>query len=143
MTPEVAARFAALSVWKTPFKQRFDELCIRAKQIVEWHGKTWRKPDLHFVGRGNRAGYADYADNVIGLNPTYCQSHNNNMLNDTIPHELAHFMVDMIYGYKNVEHHGAEWYAMFGALTWRTPSRLHNYGSRDANLRRLAANKAL
>lgn len=106
--------------WQREFKERFDALCERAEKILP----GFRKPGLTFDMYGQAAGQARYGENRIRLSPIYCQARKEDMLRQTLPHEIAHILAFQKYRETG---HGHSWSAMFGALTWDAPTRCHSY----------------
>lgn len=47
-------------------------------------------------------------------------------LANTVPHEVAHYIVDLVYGARNVKPHGVEWRQVMNTLG-APASRVHNY----------------
>lgn len=45
----------------------------------------------------------------IRYNPYLFAKYYENSLSDTIPHEVAHYITDIIYGLRNIRPHGSEW----------------------------------
>ena len=121
------------------FVQEFNRLCDKASLV--WPG--FRRPKLTFNLTGQTAGMAHYSPrNEIRLNRAFCVSHPKSMLEDTLPHEVAHILVEQRYGPRS-QPHGARWYAMFGALTGNAPEgRCHDYRA-DASYEAEAALKEL
>jgi len=73
---------------------------------------------------------------VIRFNPYHFAKFPEENMNDTIPHEVAHYVTDQIYGLRNIRPHGREWQAVmlkFGLEPKRTfsyslegiPTRMH------------------
>lgn len=112
----------------TQVQRQFDFLCNRAKEIYP----VFVVPELVIKTAGGTAGWARWRSNpqrwIVDLNRVYIISHFEDMLSDTLPHEVAHILAWQRYGMK-IAPHGGEWYAMYGALTGRVPQRLHEYGS--------------
>jgi len=55
---------------------------------------------------------------VIRFNPWIFARYYADSLATTVPHEVAHYLTDMVYGLRNIRPHGAEWkqlMAVFGA----------------------------
>ena len=61
----------------------------------------------------------------IRFNPYLFTKYFQDNLNDTVPHEVAHYITDVIYGLKRIRPHGEEWQAimqLFGIEAQRTHS---------------------
>jgi SprT protein len=55
---------------------------------------------------------------VIRFNPWIFAKHFDESLASTVPHEVAHYLTDVLYGLRNIRPHGEEWkrlMAVFGA----------------------------
>ena len=63
---------------------------------------------------------------VIRYNPYIFATAFAQALMTTVPHEVAHYVVDMVYGSHNVHPHGAEWRAVMTAFGV-PPRRTHTY----------------
>jgi SprT protein len=83
---------------------------------------------VYFDLKGRAAGmYKVQAGNrLLRFNPYLFARYYKENFNDTIPHEVAHYLVDMLYGIKNVRPHGKEWKAMMHLLGAK-PQRTHQF----------------
>lgn len=87
-----------------------------------------RMPEIRFDLRGQSAGQAriDAAGKgMIRFNPWLLLRHSQDFIEQTVPHETAHWLVFCLFGTK-ARPHGPEWrhlMEMFGA----DPQRCHNY----------------
>lgn len=122
------------------FKARFRAWCDRAREV--W--PPFITPDFRMEMTGQAAGRASWRPSVDGtrsytcdFNRVYGLSNAADMLEETIPHEVAHCLVWQRYG-RDARPHGAEWHAMFGALTGRVASRTHDYGDVKVAARKAA-----
>ena len=68
---------------------------------------TGRAAGMYQSGRGQR---------VIRYNPYLFAKYFDNNLGVTVPHEVAHYITDRLYGLRNIRPHGAEWQAVMRAL---------------------------
>ena len=61
--------------------------------------------------RGRAAGMYRVSNNerVIRYNPYIFSKYFDDNLQTTVPHEVAHYVVDMLYGVNRVKPHGPEW----------------------------------
>ena len=60
---------------------------------------------------------------VIRYNPYVFAKYFNDNFNETIPHEVAHYVTDILYGLRYIKPHGAEWKSVmqvFGVAANRT-----------------------
>lgn len=115
-------------------REAFEKCCRKCSAILP----GFKVPSLEFTTHGNTAGWAHYRENKVRLNPTYCMSHLQDMLEDTVPHELAHILAYQIYG-ENC-HHDWRWKDAYKLLTGKTPSRCHDYGDVKSASRMAAKN---
>lgn len=98
----------------------------------ECRGKT--RPEITYEVAGNVAGYACYGENKIKLNSDYLRTEFQDMMHDTIPHEVAHFVTHWVYDYgrmnpygkRIVKPHGPQWRGVMLRLGVE-PERCHNY----------------
>ena len=68
--------------------------------------------------RTSRKGLFSKTEREIRYNPLIFSKYFDDNFATTIPHEVAHYVTDMIYGLKNIRPHGKEWKAVmqsFGA----------------------------
>ncbi len=77
-------------------------------------GATWG----YFVRRQNQQ--------VIRYNPYLFEKHYQEGLTDTIPHEVAHYVVDCLYAGKRIKPHGPEWRKMMILFGVDHPKATHN-----------------
>jgi SprT protein len=73
---------------------------------------------IQFDLKGRTAGmYRVFrAQQVIRFNPYLFAKYFEENLTTTVPHEVAHYVVDSVYGHGNVKPHGAEWVTTMRAL---------------------------
>lgn len=99
------------------------EACIqRAGELLQ---RSFKMIPVAFDLRGRAAGmYRVHGrQRVIRYNPHLFAKYFDENLTGTVPHEVAHYIVDMLYGLRKVRAHGPEWRelaAMFGASTKAT-----------------------
>lgn len=120
----VDARQQALSLEPT------DDLQARAIQHTEYWTRRAREifavsarrlpvPDVRFDLRGRSAGQAVFARRSrqihIRINAALLASHPTEMLDDTVPHEVAHVVIFRLYG-RRAKPHGEEWKALMRAF---------------------------
>ena len=55
-------------------------------------------------------------EHLIRYNPYIFAKYFSNNLGITVPHEVAHYITDRLYGLHNIRPHGAEWKAVMQAL---------------------------
>jgi len=122
----------------------------RLKEVIAARYEAWwaraqvvwpqtKRVRLEFRRMGATAGMAYYGpDSRVELHPDYCLSNAKDMVEDTIPHEIAHIVAHQIFGRQRIRPHGAEWQGIFMGLTGRVASRCHAYGKPEAAVARLA-----
>lgn len=72
------------------FESKLDGL-LKAAQVA--YGRNFSRPKIVFKQIGRTAGYAKCMPRTIILNPDFCKNgHLNDMLEDILPHELAHII---------------------------------------------------
>lgn len=71
----------------------------------------------------------------IVLSWDYLLTNPKQMMEDTLPHEVAHAVARRLYG-ATIRPHGVEWQGIYLGLTGRMPERCHSFGKRDEALRR-------
>ncbi|MDH5408397.1 MAG: SprT-like domain-containing protein [Gammaproteobacteria bacterium] len=107
-----------------PINEQDQQLVIeRTKQCISIASAHYQQifPDIAimFDLTGRAAGmYRRISDQrLIRYNPYVFAKYFQHNLANTIPHEVAHYITDVIYGLKNIRPHGKEWksvMAMFG-----------------------------
>jgi SprT protein len=95
-------------------------------------------PNYSFHRLGTSAGRAFCLDNHIKLNIDYFAKYHKDMIEQTIPHEIAHVVSYQLYGYKGLGHnnywkHVMRKMAPLGVIV----SRCHTYDVKDACLRKV------
>lgn len=74
-------------------------------------GRAFPLPPIRFDLRGRSAGMyrVQGGDRVIRYNPWVFARDIDSHLASTVPHEAAHYIVDILYGLRRVRPHGREW----------------------------------
>lgn len=89
-------------------------------------------PVVRYDLRGRTAGQA-IGGRTIRLNADLLYGpHRDDMLAQTVPHEVAHIVQFQVYGH-NTKHHGEEWKRLMRALGL-PPTRCHSYETRPARV---------
>jgi SprT protein len=88
-------------------------------------GRSFAAIPVLFDLAGRAAGMyrVNQGGRVIRYNPYLFAKAFADHLATTVPHEVAHYITDMVHGWRNVRPHGAEWQALmvaFGAEPSRT-----------------------
>jgi SprT protein len=103
-----------------------DKLLDTLEKAQQIYGRAFKVPELHFRQMGRTAGRAWYCgeEGKIEINPDFClNGHLDEMVNQTLPHEIAHILANVIY---KVRGHGREWKSVMVNLGLE-PRRCHNY----------------
>ena len=86
-------------------------------------------PKLSFKLKSNRlAGTHSRSKRMIRINPWFLKEYSNKIINETVPHEIAHYIAHQIYG--NVKSHGPEWKRVM-RLFGLAPNRCHTCYLKD------------
>lgn len=85
-----------------------------------YFGKAFPVPPIRFDLRGATAGMYKVrgSSRIIRFNPWVFAKYYSDSLETTVPHEVAHYLADMVYGLRHIRPHGPEWKAImahFGA----------------------------
>ena len=89
------------------FERNFAQIPV----LFDLHGRT---AGMYRVRNGER---------VIRYNPFIFARYFDDNLAQTVPHEVAHYIADIVYGFRNIRPHGEEWkniMRFFGADTRAT-----------------------
>lgn len=113
-------------------QQALDEAYER---IISIYGKrgAMPKPKLRFDLRGVCAGKARLAKNIVDINEAHLIRHTDEILEDTIPHEVAHFAA---WFYFKDTGHGVPWQGVMMALGLE-PRRCYEYDGAEFKVRQV------
>lgn len=77
----------------------------------ELFGREFQVIPINFNLTGRAAGmyHVNRHERYIRYNPYIFSKYFADNLNQTVPHEVAHYVADMLYGIKNIRPHGKEW----------------------------------
>ena len=92
-----------------------------------------RPISLSFGLKGQSAGSANVVKHHIKINPILLMENLDEMINQTIPHEVAHIAADIVYK-RSCKSHGREWKHLMSVLG-REPLRTHDYDVSRAMVR--------
>lgn len=114
---------AAVDALEARAQEALDDWVARANELFQpVHGVRILCPRLVFDLRGRGAGLAVYQSRkrrgepgLIRLNGQLLQEHPQEMINETIPHELAHIAAHRLFG-SRIKPHGVEWRAVMAAF---------------------------
>ena len=101
-------------------------------------------PEVIFTKRGKVAGCVTYTtgvDPVINFNMTLLKENLEDFLNQTIPHEVAHFVTWIKYGHQYSTGgkriiHGSDWKQMMQFFGVKS-ERCHSYNTANSTVRKL------
>lgn len=85
------------------------ETCLfQAGELLE---RTFAPIAVYFDLKGRAAGMykVNNVKRMIRYNPYIFARYFKENLSSTVPHEVAHYVVDVLYGLKNTQAHGKEW----------------------------------
>lgn len=105
-----SATYACIERGEQIFRRRFERIPV----LFDLKG---RASGMYRV-RGREA--------VIRYNPWIFGKYFDDNLANTVPHEVAHYLVDRVYGMRRTRPHGREWRALMDAFDVR-PERTNNY----------------
>lgn len=91
------------------------ECVARAARLFE---REFVAPPVQFDLTGRAAGQYRVlrGEAAIRYNPYIFARYFEDNLGETVPHEVAHFVVDQLWGLRRVRAHGAEWRSVMKAL---------------------------
>jgi SprT protein len=105
-------------------------LNARANNLWARAIKTWPElarlemPDIRINSRlKTTAGRSHSVNNWLDFNAYLLETNANTMLEDTLPHEMAHNIADRLF---NSVGHDTAWRAVYFKLTGKEAARLHN-----------------
>lgn len=109
------------------------------------YGRDFPMPKIVYRQLGTRAGTANWKTQVIELNSDFLRNgHLEDMINNTVPHELAHLVCYTIHnptvrmawsGRRVVKPHGNEWRAIMKLIFGCDPDRTHDYSLEGVKLK--------
>lgn len=100
-------------------------------------------PPLVFRHLGRTAGVYHYRlgclpkpiESEVRINPDFFKNYYDDMMNDTVPHEVAHYVSVWVFG-KQGEGHGWRWREVMGVIGIRCADRCHQYDLEGVKLRK-------
>jgi len=100
--------------------------------------RSFDLPKLEYRQMGRAAGWATYSQWKVTLNSDYLRNgHLEDMVNQTLPHELAHLISYSVYGPQIGRGHGRAWKHVMRSLGLR-PDRCHDYSLEGVKTRKKA-----
>lgn len=111
------------------------DILLLAQKI---YNQPFEIPTLEYRQMGRVAGQAWFSSWKIELNPDFLNNgHLEDMINQTLPHELAHLISKKVYGSVLGGGHGRFWKSVMVQLGLR-PDRCHSYSLDGVKIRRKA-----
>lgn len=95
------------------------------KQAADYYHRNFAEVPVLFDLSGKAAGMyrVKAGQRVIRYNPYVFAKYFDDNVSETIPHEVAHYVTDMLFGLKKIRPHGNEWKSVmqvFGVAAKRT-----------------------
>lgn len=108
---------------------------IHAGEVLE---RRFDTVSVHFDLRGRAAGMYSHRQGmkVIRYNPWLFAKYFDDNLGNTVPHEVAHYLCDVMYGLRAIRPHGREWRAIMQLFN-ADPAVKHQYDLQGVPVRRL------
>ncbi len=80
--------------------------------------RAFKPVDVRFDLRGRSSGMyvLKYKQRYLRFNPFIFAKYFDDSLATTVPHEVAHYVSDILFGIKNIRPHGKEWQAIMHKL---------------------------
>lgn len=88
--------------------------------------RRFERPAVTLDLRGQRAGVAYLNRNLLRFNGQMYHDHQQEFLDQTVPHEVAHLIAHVVYG-PRIRPHGREWQALMTDLYGLPATRCHNF----------------
>lgn len=100
---------------RTEVRHATQQCISRAEQI---YNRRFKPLQVDFDLRGKCAGMYQVKrlERRIRFNPWIFAKYYQDSLHDTVAHEVAHYIVDCLYGLRKVKPHGREWQAVMRSL---------------------------
>ena len=95
------------------------------------YGMTLNMPTIQFKVRGKVAGKAWPLAYKLDFNMVLLQENFEDMISQTVPHEVAHLIAKKLYLLDRIKPHGIEWKRVMIAFG-KNPSRCHSYDTTRA-----------
>jgi len=111
-----------------------DEVLTRMDQAMQYYARSLDVPEVKFHRNVTRAGQAYGRGNWVEFNIGYLMSDRLedriDMIEETIPHEVAHIIVYQLWS--KAKPHGEEWQKVMRTVFRIEPQRTHGYCERSA-----------
>lgn len=115
------------------------EACFKTAE--KYFNTTFERPkQIIFKRSGTTGGYSNYAKRELMFQLDLAENNSEDFLNQTVPHEVAHYVQRAVYGYKRnnmkVMPHGYEWKYIMRNVYGLNPERCHHYDTSGTKTKR-------
>ncbi len=88
------------------------------RQCTQHFDHDFKPIEIRFDLRGRTSGMyvLKNRQRYLRFNPFIFAKYFEDSMATTVPHEVAHYVADMLFGFKNILPHGKEWQAIMGKL---------------------------
>lgn len=95
--------------------------------LAEQHfARPFERPRVSLNLRGQKAGIAYLQRNLLRFNEQLYRENQQDFLQQTVPHEVAHLLAQALYG-DRIRPHGREWQGLMTGLFGLPAHRCHDY----------------
>lgn len=113
-------------------KQKVEDRVLNLLVLVSDLGLTNIEiPEIRFDMKGRSAGNCTYWGYkkicILRFNPEFLKEYEENFLKYTVAHEVAHYVVFMLYDRTEARPHGREWQMVMRVFGIENPRRCHNF----------------
>lgn len=120
-----------------------DKVQESIKTVERYYNREFALPEISYTLRGVVAGNANSDCWRIKINPILLKENVDDMVNHTVPHEVAHLITNTVYGYgREVKSHGWQWKTVMKVLGVQ-PHRCHSYDTSNSRVKTNVKNKFL
>lgn len=115
-------------------KQQVENVVRKYLEIAYHEYKQYfTMPTIVYTRRGVIAATAYQHEWKISLNPILLMENLDDMINQTVPHEVAHLVAHQVFG--RIKVHGREWKSVMRAFSLKS-ERCHSYDTTNSRVRR-------
>lgn len=115
---------------KQEVTQRVLWALVRAGKAYD---KTFEVPTIVYDKQGKVAGTARFSEWKININSILLMENKEDMIEHTVPHEVAHLVAYKLFGTR-IQSHGLEWQRVMGVLGLPA-DRCHQYDTTNSRVR--------
>jgi len=90
-------------------KQAAELFCVKIKPLEVSFNLKGRSAGMYRVKHQRNRFFISHQKREIRYNPYIFSKYFEDNVTTTIPHEVAHYISDVVYGLKNIRPHGQEW----------------------------------